>query len=267
MNSITSPLILSPDRLHAVSVLIVATGTLMIATLTTMLALAARRTALAPRTQFAAPLLVATLLAAWFGWAVLAAREPVLVPEPLPIAEGLAQRVVQRPELLLEMSAMVTVGLIAIFGSKTLRAINAATPSAWLIAAQTYRALGLIFLWPFLAGGALPAGFALPAGIGDVLTGVAAPFVAWAVAHHRPGARAWARRWNWFGILDLVVAVVAAVLSQTSNVNRFPLVIVPLFLGPPLGILLHVFSLRNLAGMRDPARTAVLPEGARPANA
>jgi hypothetical protein len=235
------------------SVLIVSTGALMIAAHTSLLALAARRSALAPFKQFAAPLIVAAVLAAWFGWAVLAVHEPVLVPEPPPTTQDVAQRVVQRPELLLEMAAMVSVGVIAIFGSKTLRTLNAATPPAWLIGAQTYRVLGIIFLWPYLAAGALPAGFALPAAIGDVLTGLAAPFVALAVARNLPGARAWAVRWNAFGILDLVVAVIAAVLTQTTNVSRFPLVIVPLFLGPPLGILTHLYSLRNLAATRSKA--------------
>lgn len=243
--------VLSPSLLHVMSVLIVATGALMIAAHTSLFALAARRTALTPFKQIAVPLVVAAVLAAWFGWAVLAVHEPVLVPEPPPTAQGVAQRVVQRPELLLEMAAMVSVGVIAIFGSKTLRTLNAATPSAWLIGVQTYRVLGIIFLWPYLAAGALPAGFALPAAIGDVLTGLAAPFVALAVARNLPGARAWAVRWNAFGILDLVVAVVAAVLTQTTNVSRFPLVVVPLFLGPPLGILTHLYSLRNLRATRS----------------
>jgi hypothetical protein len=162
---------------------------------------------------------------------------------------------------------MVTVGLVAIFGSKTLRTLNAATPPAWLIGVQTYRVAGVMFLWPFLAAGALPPGFGLPAGIGDVLTGLAAPFVAWAVARNHPGAHAWAVRWNWFGILDLVVAVAAAVLTRTTNIGRFPLVIVPLFLGPPLGILTHLYSLRNLAATRSTTRTVAMPGGATPANA
>jgi hypothetical protein len=151
------------------------------------------------------------------------------------------------PALLIEMAAFVTLGVVVLFASKTMRVLNAATPPAWLIGLQFYRVAGVIFLWPFLAGGALPSLFALCAGIGDVLTGIAAPFVALAIARHRPGAHARAVFWNYFGILDLVVAVLTAVLSHSTNVARFPLVIVPLFLGPPLGILAHIYSLRNLA--------------------
>ena len=61
--------------------------------------------------------------------------------------------------------------------------------------------------------------------------------------------------WNYFGILDLVVATMTAVLSHSTNVGRFPIVIVPLFLGPPLGILTHIYSLRNLSLTR--ARTSI----------
>jgi hypothetical protein len=56
--------------------------------------------------------------------------------------------------------------------------------------------------------------------------------------------------WNWFGILDLVAAPVAAVVAQSTNIGRFPLVVIPLFLGPPLGILTHLYSLRNLKAQR-----------------
>jgi hypothetical protein len=215
----------------------------MIAVHTSFLALAARRTTLAPRTQFLAPLLAGALLAGWLGWAVLAVPARVVTPEPL----SLPGQVVQNPGLLIEMAAFTALGIGVIFGSKTMRTLNAATPPAWLIGVQVYRVAGVMFLWPFLAKGALPPLFALCAGIGDVLTGAAAPFVARAVARNQPGAHAWAVRWNWFGILDLVVAVATAVLAHSTNVGRFPLVIVPLFLGPPLGILTHLYSLRNLA--------------------
>jgi len=121
-----------------------------------------------------------------------------------------------------------------------MRTLNAAMPPWWLIAVQTYRVAGAMFIWPFMTAGELPAGFALPAGIGDFLTGLAAPFVAAAVATNRPGARAWAVAWNWFGLIDLIAAPTAAVLTQARVVSIYPLGLVPLFLGPPLGILTHI---------------------------
>lgn len=242
----TNLTLLSPALLNAMATLIVASGVLMVAVHTSLLALAARRTTLPLRTQFIAPLLAAGLLAGWLGWAVLAVPERVITPEPL----ALPGQVLQNPALLIEMAGFVMLGVVVLFASKTMRTLNAATPPAWLIGLQVYRVLGVMFLWPFLAGGALPALFALCAGIGDVLTGIAAPFVAVAVARNRPGAQARAILWNCFGILDLVVATATAVLSHSTNVARFPVVIVPLFLGPPLGILAHIYSLRNLAVTR-----------------
>jgi hypothetical protein len=232
----------SPALVHSLAIVIVATSVLMVAAHTGMLALVATRTALPPPKKLGVPLLAATLLAAWLAWAVLAVDDRVAVPEPAP----LAGQVVQQPSLLVYMAVFVALGIAVLFVSKTVRHLNAAMPPAWLIAVQIYRVEGLLFLWPMLAAGALPAGFALPAGIGDTLTGIAAPFVALAVARNRPGARARAVAWNLFGILDLFVAPAAAVLTHSTNIGRFPIVIVPLFLGPPIGILTHIYSLRNL---------------------
>ncbi len=234
--------LLSPALLHGVALYIVALAVLMVAAQTSMLAVAAGRTTLSPTKKIGVPLLVAVLLAAWLAWAVLATDASVVVPVPMP-PPG---QVVQQPALLLEMAVFVALGVTVLFTSRTARELNAAMPSEWLIGVQTYRVAGILFLWPFLAAGALPAAFALPAGIGDTLTGLAAPFVAWAVARNRPGARARAVAWNLFGILDLIVAPTMVVLTHASNVARFPLVVVPLFLGPPIGILTHIYSLRNL---------------------
>jgi hypothetical protein len=145
------------------------------------------------------------------------------------------------------------IAVIALFASKSLRAINTATPSAWLIAIQTYRTAGIMFVFPFLKYGIVPAGFAYPAGIGDALTGIFAPIVAWMVARNRPHALKWAVAWNLFGTLDLIVAPATALLFQARVLNIYPLALVPLFLGPPLGILTHVLSLRNLTVSRSVA--------------
>lgn len=54
-----------------------------------------------------------------------------------------------------------------------------------------------------------------------------------------------------FDILDLVVAPADALLSHARVIGIFPLSLVPLFIGPPMGILMHVYSLRNLAGTAE----------------
>jgi len=237
--------LLSPALLHAAAVFIVALTVLQVAAYAGIVALVARHAALTPRARFVVPLIVAASLAAWLGWTVLAVREPVVLPEPLSTG-------VQNPELLLKMGIFASLGIVALFSSKSLRGLYASTPPAWLIGLQTYRVAGVIFLWPFLASGALPTTFALIAGVGDILTGLAAPFVALSLARDEPHSHARAVAWNCFGILDFVVAVTAAMLSRSTNIGHFPLVIFPLFV-VPVGLLAHIFSLRNLAATRDPA--------------
>lgn len=238
-----APELLSPALLHATAVCILALTVLQVAAYTGLIALVARRTALSPRAQILVPLLTGALFAAWLGWAVLAVREPVVAPEP-PSTGG------PNIELLLKMGIFFSLGVVALFSSRTLRTLYAATPPAWLIGVQIYRVAGVMFLWPFLASGALSLPFALVAGLGDLAVGLAAPFVVWSLARQHPRAYGRAIAWNYFGIFDFAVAVTVAVLSKSTNIGHFPLVIVQVFI-VPVGILAHLYSLRSLAATRD----------------
>ena len=60
--------------------------------------------------------------------------------------------------------------------SGTFRSIIAAIPRHWLIGIQTFRVLGGVFLIRYFQGD-LPGLFAIPAGVGDLLTGIFAPLV------------------------------------------------------------------------------------------
>ncbi|HJY61231.1 MAG TPA: hypothetical protein VJ418_33025, partial [Streptosporangiaceae bacterium] len=57
-----------------------------------------------------------------------------------------------------------------------------------LVGPRSFRVAGVVFLF-YLALGHLPALFALPAGLGDIATGIAAPLVALRLAQG-PGRRA-----------------------------------------------------------------------------
>ena len=116
---------------------------------------------------------------------------------------------------------------------------------------------------PFLivmAQGHLPAAFALPAGLGDIAVGVAAPFVARRLA--RAPRRAGAVRFNVLGLLDLIVAVSIGFLlgpfgplevtPSTEALRLLPLALIPTA-AVPLAIALHIVSLRRL-------RTAAKPK-------
>src|SRR5262249_27465106 len=213
----------------------------MVAVHTGVAAIAAQRTSISPKTKTTIPFVVAAFLASWLALAILAgdgANFPIAL-EARGAVSGLVALV------------PFVIAVIALFASKSLRAINKATPNAWLIAIQTYRAAGIMFIYPFVTYGILPAGFGYPAGIGDALTGIFAPIVALMVARNRPNAVKWAIVWNLFGTLDLIVAPATALTFQARVLGIYPITLVPLFLGPPVGILTHVLSLRNLAVTRS----------------
>jgi len=88
--------------------------------------------------------------------------------------------------------------------------------------------------------------FALPAGIGDVATGVLAPFVAYAWYSGKPYARGAAIVWNIFGMADLVNAVVLGALTNGGTGGIvFPTVLIPVY-GVPRAFLIHSYSLIGL---------------------
>jgi hypothetical protein len=127
---------------------------------------------------------------------------------------------------------------------------------ATLTALQTFRVGGAFFLIAWTQG-TLPGAFALPAGIGDIAVGIAAPFVAAAVARRGRGHLALATIWNVAGLIDLVTAVAAGVTHSTSALGLFtgavttdrlahyPFSLIPTFF-VPLAVILHAFSLRAI---------------------
>jgi len=124
-----------------------------------------------------------------------------------------------------------------------------------LILLNLWRLVGVVFLL-LMANRQMPALWALPAGIGDVIVGAAAPWIARRL--DTPEGRRWAIIFNLFGMADLVVAVGLGVMTSpglahvfhtipTSELaTRFPLALVPTFL-VPLAWMLHVTSLWQLA--------------------
>jgi hypothetical protein len=143
------------------------------------------------------------------------------------------------------------------------RVLAAPGTPARLALPHTLRVVGVTFLL-VMAQGHLPAVFALPAGLGDIAAGLAAPSVAIRLAQ---GGRIRAVWFNLFGILDLVVALTIGFLAglgpwrplevtpSTEPLSLLPLALVPT-VAVPLAIALHLVSLSRL-------RAAAQPEGDR----
>ena len=143
------------------------------------------------------------------------------------------------------IGATLFVGYLLLL-SPTFRRIVDTVPQHWLIGIQTFRILGGLFLVRYFAG-ELPGLFALPAGIGDVTTGLLAPFVAYAWYSGKPYARGVAIAWNLFGMADLVNAVALGALTGGGGGIVFPIVLVPVY-GVPRAFLIHSYSLIGLLG-------------------
>jgi hypothetical protein len=238
------------------AILILGVGVGLAAMHTLLAELAAERASLSPRKRFVLTGVVGAYLITWLAAAITFGdrtnfpldREQLRLPLSVLVAFG--------PMLL---------GMAALFLSRTLRRVNSAMPATWLIWAQTYRMVGLMFLFPYMYYGIVPASFALPAGLGDFLTGALAPVVALAVARRQAHATTWATVWNLFGILDLTVAVTMGFLTSPSAIapivvhpsseliTMLPMVMIAVYM-VPLSIVLHIASLVKLR--RDEAHVA-----------
>ena len=116
---------------------------------------------------------------------------------------------------------------------------------------HAFRVGGVAFVIT-MALGHLPALFALPAGLGDMATGIAAPFVALRLAR---GTGRRAALWlNAFGMTDLVTALVLGGLvgfqlihttPSGAPISGLPFALIPT-VGVPLLLSLHISSVLGL---------------------
>lgn len=149
------------------------------------------------------------------------------------------------------VTALIVVA-VAVVGSADLRSLL--TNQQHLIRLNVWRLEGIVFL-VLMVNGQMPALWALPAGIGDILIGATAFWTA-----HRLDAlngRRTAIAFNLLGLADLVVAVALGMMTSRGPVHvfittptselvtHFPLVLVPIFL-VPLAFALHLVSLWQL---------------------
>jgi hypothetical protein len=174
----------------------------------------------------------AVVAAAWFVGVFLLGAAGAFRNDALP------------PRIPIALAATPLPGYLLLL-SPTFRRIVGAVAQHWLIGIQTFRIMGGTWLVRYLAG-QLPGRFALPAGIGDVATGLLAPFVAYAWYSGKPYARRAAIAWNLFGMADLVNAVVLGALTGGGAGGLvFPIVLIPAY-GVPRAFLIHSYSLIGL---------------------
>jgi hypothetical protein len=206
---------------------------------------------LAPDVQRKVRIGTAGFLGTWLGAALLLA--------PAPETLRLQDPFTLTPLIPLFVMVPISLALLVIGLSPTIRRVIAAASLPAIVGVQLYRVIGVVFLI-LLAQGQLPAHFALPAGWGDVAVGLSAPLVAVALARGFWGGRTIAAAWNVFALVDLVVAVgmgsgfLAPILSPELGprvapapaMGVFPLILVPTF-AVPVSVLLHLIALARLS--------------------
>ena len=132
------------------------------------------------------------------------------------------------------------------------RQIIRAAPATWLVGIHAIRFAGFNFL-ALMDMNLLPAGFALPAGYGDMLVALLALGVVYLLAKRKPYARALAIGWNGLGLLDFAVALTTAFIYNGPFVDQLAasgvsllylnyVFLIPSFAVPLFG-LLHIYSL------------------------
>jgi hypothetical protein len=199
------------------------------------------------RTATAVTAITAAVLGGWLVVSGLLARAGVYRPDPGEVV----------PWFPVAVAGTLIALLLATRIPLVSRILADPGTSARLAFPHTLRVVGVLFLI-VMAQGQLPAAFALPAGLGDIAIGVAAPFVARRLA--RATGRTGAVRFHVLGILDLIVAGIFGFLLiglVEVTASTAPLLLLPLVLIPtvpvPLALALHIVSLRRL-------RTAAWPE-------
>jgi hypothetical protein len=204
-----------------------------------------RRTDLTPAARTGAWLAVALPLVAWlaFIWRVASAG----AFEARPGAPPFLPAAIVLP---------IVIALPLLTRSRRIAAAIDAAPASWLIGLQVYRVMGGNFLVLWAYGAAVPGAFALPAGLGDVLTGLLALPVALYLASGAPHGRTVAIAWNVLGVADLISAISLGSMTspgptqlmafdQPNLLTSYPSVMTPAF-AVPLSLILHGLSLWQL---------------------
>jgi hypothetical protein len=126
-----------------------------------------------------------------------------------------------------------------------------------VLAAQLWRVIGVAFLFA-LAFGQLPAGFAVPAGLGDLATGIAALAVVLSLAN-RSLTRSRLYAFTALGVIDFLVADATGLTLEPPALAAWPLAIFPTLMIPFFAVLHLVAVLQSRHHWDDRVRHNAIP--------
>lgn len=100
---------------------------------------------------------------------------------------------------------------------------------------------GSFLLWKYWQG-ALPAAFALPTGISDIVVGATAIPVAFLLLSPLGRPKPGFLSWQILGFTWLIISSSSGIITSPTGLRLFPMNLVPVFLGPVM-ILLHLAAI------------------------
>jgi hypothetical protein len=147
--------------------------------------------------------------------------------------------------------------VLAYSASPSFRAFTDTIPLGLLVGSHLWRFVGVGFVIGWLTG-ALPAGFGIPEGFGDIIAAAGALALLPGIRRGTV-SRGWLLTWNIFGFLDLLSAITVGLLfsesavgvlhTATSNTRllaTFPVSLIPTFF-VPLFLLVHALTFRRIS--------------------
>jgi hypothetical protein len=173
---------------------------------------------------------------------------------------GLVNQAGGPPLVLFGFVVVPILGFVAAYRfSPGFRAFARRIDLALLVGSHLWRFVGLAFVVAWL-NGALPAGFAVPEGFGDIVAAAGALALV-PMLRRGTASRGWLLAWNTWGLVDLVSALAMGVLYSDGPLGllapgtvttrwmvTFPVSLIPTFF-VPLFLLLHALTFVRIAEM------------------
>ena len=178
------------------------------------------------------------------------------------------------PTVLLGFLVVPTAGFVAAYlMSPRFRAFANGLPLTLLVGSHLWRFVGVGFVIGWMVG-ALPGGFGIPEGVGDIVAALGALLLLPGLMKGR-APRGWLLAWNTFGLVDLVSAIVVGLLYSESTLGvlspgtpttrvmaTFPVSLIPTFF-VPLFILLHLLTFKRIGDIAAPRASVEARGGER----
>ncbi len=212
---------------------------------------------------FAFPVVMVALLAKkgkvknGFWW-VIGFYLPYLALVGFASFQGFFDTIMLPPKIVLTTTLPLAIFVTILYGTKTCKRANALLNLEDLVKIHIFRLIGstFIILWLYQL---LPTGFALFAGIGDLLTALSSIFVVHAIRSKKSYARKLTFIWNTFGLVDILITSALAIIFTKISIDNgvqgveflaeFPFCFIPAF-APPTIIFLHLLVFRKLSWLK-----------------